>query len=89
MSSVVGAEGEVTIEKEIRDTLGVRPGWRALQRVEGDRVILEFLPPRHRRSLAGLLEHATNVRIPAGEAFEEAVEQAWAASVRTVDETGL
>ena len=81
MSSVVGTKGQVTIEKQIRDSLGVQPGWRALQRMEGDRVVLEFLPPKHHRSLAGILEHATTVRIPAGEAFEDAVEQAWADAV--------
>jgi len=87
MSSVVGTKGQVTIEKQIRDSLGVQPGWRAIQRMEGDRVVLEFLPPKHRRSLAGILEHATTVRIPAGEAFEDAVEQAWADSVREGEET--
>ena len=40
----------------------------------------ELFPPKHRHSLAGRLEHATNVRIPAGDAFEEAVEQARVAS---------
>ena len=81
MASIVGTKGQVTIEKDIRDTLGVQPGWRAIQRMEGDRVVLEFLPPKHRRSLAGILEHATNVRVPAGVPFEEAVEQAWEDSV--------
>ena len=52
MSSLVGAKGQVTIEKGIRDALGVQPGWRAVQRLEGDRVVIEFLPPKHRRSLA-------------------------------------
>ncbi len=89
MSSVVGTKGQVTIEKGIRDALGVQPGWRALQRQEGDRVVLEFLPPRHRRSLAGLLEHATTVRLPAGEAFEAAVEQAWADVVRAGEDAAL
>ena len=87
MSSIVGTKGQVTIEKEIRDSLGVQPGWRAIQRLDGDRVIIEFLPPKHRRSLAGILEHATTVRIPAVEAFEEAVAQAWADSVREGEET--
>jgi bifunctional DNA-binding transcriptional regulator/antitoxin component of YhaV-PrlF toxin-antitoxin module len=82
MSSVVGTKGQVTIEKEIRDALGVQPGWRTIQRREGDRVVLEFLPPKHRRSLAGALENETTVRIPAGEAFEDAVERAWADVVR-------
>ncbi len=76
----------MTIAKEIRDALGVRPGWRAIQRLDGDRVVIEFLPPKHRRSLAGILEDATTVRIPAGEAFEEAVAQAWADSVREGEE---
>ena len=87
MSSVVGTKGQVTIEKGIRDALGVQPGWRTLQRREEDRVVLEFLPPKHRRSLAGILEHATTVRIPAGEAFEDAVEQAWVDSVRPDEES--
>ena len=86
MSSIVGTKGQITLEKEIRDTLGVQPGWRAIQRLEGDRVVMEFLPPKHRRSLAGILEHATSVRIPAGEEFEAAVEQAWTAAVEAQDE---
>lgn len=86
MSSVVGTKGQVTIAKEIRDALGVLPGWRAIQRMEGDRVVLEFLPLKHRRSLAGILEDATTVRIPAGEAFEEAVERAWAECAREGEE---
>jgi len=33
MSTLVGTKGQVTIEKEIRDALGVRPCWRAMQRL--------------------------------------------------------
>ena len=86
MISIVGTKGQVTIDKGIRDSLGVQPGWRAIQRMEGDRVVLEFLPPKHRRSLAGILKHATTVRIPPGDGFEQAVEEAWADSVRVDDE---
>jgi bifunctional DNA-binding transcriptional regulator/antitoxin component of YhaV-PrlF toxin-antitoxin module len=81
MSSVIGAKRQVTVAKEVRDALGVKPGWRAVQWLEGKRVVLEFLPPTHRRSLAGILHGRTTVRVPAGDAFENAVEQAWAASV--------
>ena len=63
MSSLVGAKGQVTIEKGIRDALGLQPGWRAVQRLEGDRVVIEFLPPKHRRSLDGILSDKTTVRI--------------------------
>jgi len=81
MSSLVGTKGQVTIEKEIRDALGVQPGWKAIQHLDRHRVVIEFVPPKHRRSLAGILGSKTTVRIPPGDAFEEAVEQAWADAV--------
>jgi bifunctional DNA-binding transcriptional regulator/antitoxin component of YhaV-PrlF toxin-antitoxin module len=77
MSTLVGTKGQVTIEKEIRDALGVGPGWRAIQRLEGNRVVMEFLPPKHRRSLAGILTDATAVRAPTEEELQAAIEQAW------------
>ena len=82
MSTLVGTKGQVTIEKDIRDALGVRPGWRATQQLEGDRVVIEFLPPKHRRSLAGILTEKTSVRIPSTEALEAAIEQSWEAAAR-------
>ena len=55
MEHLVGQKGQVVIAKEIRDRLGIGPGWRAFQRVVGDHVELSFLPPRHARSLRGVL----------------------------------
>ncbi len=81
MSSVVGAKGQITIEQPIREALGIGPGWRAVQRVEDGKVIIEFLPPRHSRSLAGALKDATSVRVPTEEALQEAIESAWAGTV--------
>ena len=51
----VGTKGQVVIEKEIRDRLGVEAGWIALQRVVDGHVEITFLPPEHRESLAGSL----------------------------------
>jgi len=82
MSSLVGTKGQVTIEKAIRDALGVQPGWRAVQRLEGGRVVIEFLPPKHNRSLAGILTDKTTVSFPTIEALEEAIDQAWDAAAR-------
>lgn len=82
MSSLVGTKGQVTIAKEIRDALGVRPGWRSIQRLENGRVVMEFLPPRHRRSLAGTLTEATSVRAPSEEELQAGIDQAWEVSVR-------
>ena len=55
MTSTVGERGQVTIEKAIREELGVYAGDVAVQRVEGRRVVIEFVPAPHRRSLAGVL----------------------------------
>ena len=55
MASTVGERGQVTIEKTIREELGVYGGDIAVQRVEGTRLVIEFVPAPHRRSLAGAL----------------------------------
>jgi bifunctional DNA-binding transcriptional regulator/antitoxin component of YhaV-PrlF toxin-antitoxin module len=78
MSTLVGTKGQVTIQKEIRDALGVQPGWRAVQRLENGRVVIHFLPPKHNRSLFGILTDKTSVRIPTDEALNEAIADAWA-----------
>jgi AbrB family looped-hinge helix DNA binding protein len=55
MPSRVGERGQITIEKSIREDLGVYAGDQAIQRVEDGRVVIEFVPAEHRRSLAGSL----------------------------------
>ncbi len=55
MTSRVGERGQVTIQKAIREELGVYAGDRAIQRIEDGRVVIEFVPSPHRRSLAGSL----------------------------------
>lgn len=45
----------MTIEKAIREELGVYAGDQAIQRIEDGRVVIEFVPAPHRRSLAGAL----------------------------------
>ena len=51
----VGERGQITLEKRIRDELGIYAGDQAIQRLENGRVVVEFVPGRHRRSLAGAL----------------------------------
>ena len=52
-----GASGQITIEREIRDELGIRPKDIAVQRVQAGRIVVEFvrLHEPHIRSLAGIL----------------------------------
>jgi bifunctional DNA-binding transcriptional regulator/antitoxin component of YhaV-PrlF toxin-antitoxin module len=77
MTYSVGPKGQVVIAKEIRDQLGVKPGWIALQRLVGDRVEIYFLPPEHNQSLKGILSHQTEIHIPLGKAWEQARDKAW------------
>lgn len=55
MSSRVGERGQITVEKAIREELAVYAGDQAVQWVEGGRLVVEFVPAPHRRSLAGAL----------------------------------
>ena len=56
--SIVGERGQITIDKAIREELGIRPGDEAVQRVEDGRIVIEVVPGRHRRSLFGALAPA-------------------------------
>ena len=56
MPSRVGERGQITLEKAIREELGVYAGDLAIQRVENGRVVVEFVPAPHRRSVAGVLK---------------------------------
>ena len=69
MASTVGERGQVTIEKAIREELGVYGGDIAVQRLDGRRVVIEFLPAPHRRSLAGALRDKITRR-PDDESWE-------------------
>ena len=77
MASIVGANGEVVIEQAIREALGIKSGWRAIQRRVGDQVVITFRPPKHRRSLLGILSDPDAPGVESSDAFQAAVERAW------------
>ena len=77
MAHVVGQKGQVVIAKEIRDSLGIAPGWVTLQRVVDDHVEIRFFPPDHRESLKGTLAPYLTRHIPSSAEFADAKEQAW------------
>lgn len=78
MSSTVGERGQITIEKAIREELAIYAGDEAVQRVEDGRIVIEIVPARHRRSLAGTLKEKVT-RVPGDES--------WAALRQAADAT--
>jgi AbrB family looped-hinge helix DNA binding protein len=76
MVSRVGERGQITIEKAIREELGIYAGDETVQRVEDGRIVIEVVPGRHRRSLAGSLR-GRGARQPADETWESLRAAAW------------
>ena len=76
MASRVGERGQITIEKSIREELAIYAGDEAVQHVEDGRIVIEVIPGRHRRSLAGTLRDKTK-RTPPDEAWEVLRKAAW------------
>ena len=79
MAYVVGPKGQVVIDKAIRDHLGVRPGWLALEKLVDDHLEVYFVPPEHRRSLKGSLAKFCSSP-PPSEDWEHVREAAWVAA---------
>lgn len=76
MVSRVGQRGQITIEKAIREELGIYAGDQTVQRVEDGRIVIEVVPGRHRRSLAGTLNSRVGRR-PDDESWEPLRQAAW------------
>ena len=76
MSSVVGARGQVIIEKLAREALGIGPGHISVQTVVGDHLEIRFFPPEPRTSLRGCLAPYVH-RSLEPEKWNEVRSQAW------------
>lgn len=76
MTSRVGERGQITIEKAIREELAIYAGDEAVQRVEDGRIVIEVIPGRHHRSMAGALREKIG-RTPADESWEALRQAAW------------
>jgi bifunctional DNA-binding transcriptional regulator/antitoxin component of YhaV-PrlF toxin-antitoxin module len=78
MANVVGPKGQTVIEKEIRDRLGVEPGWKTVQLLVDNHVRVYFIPPEHRRSLFGAAKPFIQGTPAPEEAWDDLIGQATA-----------
>ncbi|HET9755607.1 MAG TPA: AbrB/MazE/SpoVT family DNA-binding domain-containing protein [Candidatus Limnocylindrales bacterium] len=76
MASRVGERGQITIEKAIREELSIYAGDETIQRIEEGRIVIDVVPGRHRRSLAGALRGKVG-RAPEDEDWETLRAAAW------------
>ena len=81
MGHRVGLNGQIVIEKPIRDALGVEPGWIALQQLVDDHVEIYFIPSEHDESLVGVLAPYITVSVSEAD-YSGARERAWQEHVR-------
>jgi bifunctional DNA-binding transcriptional regulator/antitoxin component of YhaV-PrlF toxin-antitoxin module len=79
MPAVVTPRGQITVDRELRERLGVRPGMIAVQHVVGSQLIVTFIPAPHDRSLAGVLGRPPRQHPASQDEIEEVVERAIAA----------
>lgn len=75
MANVVGERFQITIDKKVRRELGIKPGDLAVERVEGGRLVIDFVPKPHRESLRGIFRQPGRPPITD---WAEVKERAWA-----------
>jgi AbrB family looped-hinge helix DNA binding protein len=76
MTNIVGERFQITIDKEVREALGIRPGDRAIERAEGGRLVVDFMPAPHRESMLGIFRRPD---LPPITDWQEVKDSAWAA----------
>jgi len=87
MPNVVGDRFQITIDKKVRERLGIKPGDQAFESVEGDKLVVSFLPPPHDESMLGILKRYTDKPIEPITDWEAVKERAWAARSAEIMET--
>jgi AbrB family looped-hinge helix DNA binding protein len=83
MANVVGERFQITIDKNAREQLGIRPGDRAIERVEDGRLVVSFMPAPHRDSLLGLFRRPD---LPPITDWDAVKDRAWSARTAEIQE---
>lgn len=84
MSNIVGERFQITIDKQVREQLGIQPGDRAIEFAEDGRLVVYFMPRPHARSLMGILRRPGMPQGPVDITAER--EAAWTARTAEIME---
>lgn len=76
MANVVGDRYQITIDKRLRDQLGVLPGDLAIEAIEDGRLVVSFVSRPHRESLLGVLRRPGSAPIGDWSALMEGARRA-------------
>jgi AbrB family looped-hinge helix DNA binding protein len=87
MTNKVGERFQITIDKVVREKLGVQPGDRAVEWIEDGRLVVAFLPPPHQESMLGILKKARGRPIEPITDWGALKERAWEARSREIMES--
>lgn len=86
MPNVVGERFQITIDKRVREQLGIKPGDQAVEWVEDGRLVVGFLPRPHNESMLGILKKLANVPIEPITDWQAVKDRAWAARTAEIME---
>jgi AbrB family looped-hinge helix DNA binding protein len=79
MPNVVGERFQITIDKKVREELGIQPGDQAMEWVEDGRLVVAFMPRPHSESMLGILKRYRDKPIEPITDWEAYFDRAWAA----------
>ncbi|MGM0365693.1 MAG: AbrB/MazE/SpoVT family DNA-binding domain-containing protein [Actinomycetota bacterium] len=82
MTLKVGPKGQIVISKEIREQMGIKPGWAAIERQAGDHLEVYFVPPEHKKSLKGSLLPYIKTSIADSKEWNQSRKHAWDEAVK-------
>jgi AbrB family looped-hinge helix DNA binding protein len=79
MPNVVGERFQITIDKSVRERLGIKPGDQAIEWVEDGRMIVGFLAPPSSASMLGIVKDLTGKAVEPVTDWDAYFDQVWEA----------
>ena len=86
MPNVVGERFQITIDKSVRERLGIKPGDQAIEWIEDGRMVVGFLPPPSNASMLGIVKDLTGKAVEPVTDWEAYFDRVWQARGKELQE---